>query len=294
MACASALHGMDEKPDWYLLPEIHKEIITTALKLSDNLNEAIKTIKRLSALHGVHYDNFKDSANLMNALANKFPNKSRNEIILTLDNQALLEEFKSLPQKLKQEIAKMIVGDNLEETIKTIDIASAVWGIHYDNLKAFTTPVHILADKFNTTTENVAKKFKTLIAEFYIYLSYQLLDQVSIKSLFNKDTFENFIAQGVDVNFIPYGDGACNALRYAIDRLNFEAVKILLNAGANIDPESISEAEFKVKYYASEKLLAEIQGITQKHEEFEKAITIEKMLEEEQQKRATITKEKDL
>ena len=111
---SAVLYGMEpEQPSYKTLPkELKQEIINTALNSSSDLYGAIKAIKAMSALHEIQYDNFKDITNLMAALENKFPHKSRGEIILALEKQELFTLFKSekfaedLRKKIQQSIAQ--------------------------------------------------------------------------------------------------------------------------------------------------------------------------------------------
>jgi hypothetical protein len=62
------------------LPELQKEIIAAALATTKNLDEAIHMIEKLSILRGIRYDNLKNFTALMNILAKKFPDITRQEI----------------------------------------------------------------------------------------------------------------------------------------------------------------------------------------------------------------------
>ena len=203
-------------------------------------DEAIKAIKAMSTMHGIHYNSLKDATTLMNALINKFPNKSRDEIILALDKQELLQEFKSLPKDLKQEIIKMALATSstLNEAIKTIKTMSALWGIEYDNLKDFTQLMHILADKFDTTTYDIAQKFNSGTSRLYLKLGTELGDAIRAK---NVDEVIRLISMGSDVNFIENKTYFFETKKYrgntplihAIAFPNPIIVKILLEKGAN-------------------------------------------------------------
>lgn len=90
--CTNALNGMDptsteqktkELEIYKLLtaiPELQKEIITAALATAKNIDEAIHMIEKLSILGGVRYDNLKNFTTLINIVAKKFPDITRQEI----------------------------------------------------------------------------------------------------------------------------------------------------------------------------------------------------------------------
>jgi hypothetical protein len=57
MLSIGILNGMESESSYKILPkELKQEIVNTALATSNNVDEAINMIKKLGALHGVHYD----------------------------------------------------------------------------------------------------------------------------------------------------------------------------------------------------------------------------------------------
>ena len=69
-----------------LPPELHK-VIVNALAQSNNLEQVIEAIKVAGILSGVRYDNLKDFTALMDILAKKFPDMSRQEIAAKFDTE---------------------------------------------------------------------------------------------------------------------------------------------------------------------------------------------------------------
>ena len=60
--------------------------------------------------------------------------------------------------------------------------------------------VHLLADRFNISTEDVAGKFGTLVAENYQILGRELLSAISFFK--DEEKIAALIQQGADVNYI--------------------------------------------------------------------------------------------
>jgi len=128
-----------------------------------------------------------------------------------MESQEPMGTFAQLPKELlHQEIIKQAIesSNTLEEAIKAVKMARALSGVQYDNLKNFTKLVHLLADKFDTTTHEVANEFNTLLAKNYIQLGEQLLqlnNQFNQPNILDKDNIRNKIDQlindGADVNF---------------------------------------------------------------------------------------------
>ncbi len=143
-------------------------------------------------------------------------------------------------------------NDNLDGTIAAIKEASKGVGLANKQLnaivnevygipKGFTALVHLLADKFNTSTEDVAGKFGTPVAENYQILGRELLLAISFSK--DEEKIAELIQQGADVNYIghPVLDPYSNttplmyvAAKYASAVSPYiNIVKLLLNAGAN-------------------------------------------------------------
>lgn len=243
-----ALTGMEQQPSYGSLPkELKQNIISNALETSDTLDKAIRTIQTMGIIHGIQYDNFKNVINLVTALENKFPNKSREEIVQALDNQELLKTFKQLLSEHKHEIIKMAIasGTGVEETIEAIKVASVLQGMHYDklfdNLTDLTKLIHILSDKFDVTTQYIAELVGTPTATEYIELGKNLLSDLDqlLENVGDNDSvriFSDHIIQlvnnGADVNFSTYDDYyEGTPLDTAIQRVNIEGIKLLLKLG---------------------------------------------------------------
>lgn len=248
LVCAGQLYGMENLYE-SLPSELKQQIINTALETSDTLNEAVKTIKKLSVLHNIRYDNFKEMAALVNALTNKFPDESEVEITKALESSRLIElrgEWKMLPNDVKVLILMALAqsGDELEESvhnIKKVSLVNRDLNKMLNDLKEFTKIVHIIADKFdNLTSHEVADEFDTSIAKQYIEINESLVLAILSGSP-SPEKVIKLLNQGADVNFctgflgIGYGGyGALNTpLTFAVRAFSPELVKLLLDAGAN-------------------------------------------------------------
>ncbi len=157
--------------------------------------------------------------------------------------------FGDLPEDVHKVIVQALAtSNNLEQTIEAIKVASVLRGVRYDNLKDFTKLVHILADKFNTTTAKIAKEFKTPIAEKYVNLGNDLTFYMLMfdkdGNIKDPDRFTQLINQGADVNYtgtegsiyiLGKGDfpDIQTPLIAAVKSGNSDLVKLLLNSGAN-------------------------------------------------------------
>lgn len=111
-----------------------------------------------------------------------------------------------LPAELKGDIIQFFLsGDTLSEVLNNIKAVSltskelnTTLNKMYGNPKVFTALVHILADKFNTTTEAVAEKIGTPAAKYYLDLAEQLNTEISY---FDLNKAIQLIEQGADVNY---------------------------------------------------------------------------------------------
>lgn len=143
-----------------------------------------------------------------------------------------LGDFDELPEDIHQVIVKTLAtSNNLEQTIEAINIATVLRGVKYDNLECFTKLVHVLADKFNDGTGEIAKKIKTPISDHYFDLYVQLRTAVFCSSP-NIELIQKLINQGADVN------GSANITRVtplmnAIPWQNINLITLLLNSHAN-------------------------------------------------------------
>ena len=153
------------------------------------------------------------------------PNEERKEF---------LEAFKSLLPELQKEVITAALNSNntIDEAIDQIKRASVFYNVPYDNLfnnlKDLTKFVHMLADKFNSSTENVANKFGTTTAQTYINLGKKLVSAIDNRKI---DRASQAITQGADVNY-TYGANV-SLLMHAMDFGNSGLVKLLLDSGAN-------------------------------------------------------------
>src|SRR5436190_517661 len=95
---------------------------------------------------------------------------------------AMEPSYQSMPPELKKEIitTALKLSDNLslDEAIKITKMVSVVWGIHYDNLNDFTRLAHLLANKFNKSTEHIAEAFKTDASKKYLTLNKALANAI--------------------------------------------------------------------------------------------------------------------
>jgi len=141
-----------------------------------------------------------------------------------------------LPRDIHNEIIKMALASSntLTETIKAINVANALRGVRYDNLKDFTQLMHILAGKFNVLPSVVAKEFNTSTAQTYSDLGCELSMQTRYWDLVQ------LIKQGADLNFI--NENYWTPLGNAIMHQDIELVRLLFNSGANLTPHHLTAA----------------------------------------------------
>src|SRR5262245_54934151 len=89
------LNGMETEPSYETLPkELKQEIINTALATSKSVDEAINTLKTVSALQGIQFDklfDLKDFTKLVHMLADKFNTKT--ELIAEKFKTPVAEEY---------------------------------------------------------------------------------------------------------------------------------------------------------------------------------------------------------
>jgi len=168
--------------------------------------------------------------------------------IYGMEPQEPMGAFAQLPKELHQEIIRKAIesSDTLEEFVKAVNVACALQGVCYDNLKDFTKLMHMLADKFDTTTHEVAGNFHTSLAEKYIQLGEQLLiidDESSQLDTFDKVT--QLINDGADVNFTMRNNMAIDStpLFVAIQLINVDVVKLLMQSGVIPTSQNLKLAE---------------------------------------------------
>lgn len=173
--------------------------------------------------------------------------------------------FGELPKDIHHEIVKKAIesSKNLEDVIQAINVACAIHGACYDNLKDFTKLVHILADKFDKytifgvikflSTEIIAEEFGTQIAKQYTELNNELLKMTQESSwnpnraeVINK--LEELIKAGADVNYLPaysrnvkVGKRIMNIptspMHNAMVGGNLDVVTLLLNSGVKLESD---------------------------------------------------------
>ena len=142
-----------------------------------------------------------------------------------------LGTFGYLPPELHEKILQDIIASSntLEEAIKAVNAAS-MRGVQYNNLKAFTRLVHILASKFKVPVNIIAEKFATPTAQKYIALSKILGEAVDEDQV---EMVKQLINQGAGVNYL-FKD--YNMLELAVSNHSensLKILKILLDHGAN-------------------------------------------------------------
>jgi len=155
--------------------------------------------------------------------------------------------YETLLPELKQEIINTALATtkNIDESISMVKQLSIVHNVRYDNLKDFTKLVHLLADKFDKSTADIASKFiaskfNTPIAHTYLNLGKNLLIFAGDRRPFRRIKMIELIDQGADVNF---STGIVRPLKTALKSYNFDVVKILLNFGAKITMDDLDEAK---------------------------------------------------
>lgn len=171
----------------------------------------------------------------------------------------------NLPEEVYNEIIEtaLATSSNLSQAIKALKVASVLRGVCYDNLKDFTRIVHILADKFNVTTQEVALRFDTSLAKEYRWNSYLLLcfiDKDQSQSVSKDDIIDmiiNNIQKGADINFSFVGRiGDFNdeiflrasPLSLAIIHSNFVMVETFLEFGATVTRKVLSLAQRMITF----------------------------------------------
>jgi hypothetical protein len=151
------------------------------------------------------------------------------------------QNISDLPKDVHNEIIKtaLATSPDLLRTIEAINVASALRGVRYDNLKDFTRLVHILSNKFNALDASMIDWFLgyhmpgvALTADEYATLAHDLIDAIEKGQV---DTAASLIEQGADVNYSFFSEdyGYTSALIIAVRKNDTEIVKLLLNAGAN-------------------------------------------------------------
>lgn len=172
-----------------------------------------------------------------------------------------LNSYKNLDDVIKAIKAMSLTNKQLNTVLN--DIYSL------ENQKRFIKLIHVLAKKFNTTTESIAIELATPAAKKYFELGSALMNEILIEALvtgpncvINKIT--TLIQQGADVNYTTSEN--LTPLKLAVTRLYPNIVKLLLNVGAEPNKQSLKLLEYKMPKF--------------KRTEYEKAITIKKLFDE--------------
>ncbi len=120
-----------------------------------------------------------------NETVNAFKNIPTLLGISTFNGMELQSFYQTLPHELKLEIftTALAASKDVDETINTLKIFSALHGVQHDklfnNLKNFTALMDVLTKKFpNLSREDIAEKFNTLTAQEYIKLGAQFFKDV--------------------------------------------------------------------------------------------------------------------
>ncbi len=143
-----------------------------------------------------------------------------------------------LPELRKKIInAALRSSDNLKEAITTIEKFSILHRVELNNLfnlKDFTKLVHMLADKFDLTTQAVAVKFGTATERRYLDLVYKLKQAIRYHPADAKKIAQ-LIEQGADVNSTDLYSHTSILIEAVKEGANAQAqiIKLLLDAGAN-------------------------------------------------------------
>ncbi len=181
--------------------------------------------------------------------------------------------MEALPKEIKATIVMYLNEyDNLDDIVNAIKITSLtncelykIVDEMYGNQKGFAVLAHLLANKFNTTTEDVAYQFNTPAAKTYISLGQKLIKAVKLNTI---DEVAQLILQGADVNFTKtYSTTNISITQQgsrditesyeesplfrAIQSGNVEIVKLLLDSGAKVESDD---------YYVRHKHLIKLEG----------------------------------
>ena len=169
------------------------------------------------------------------------------------------ERIGDLPEELRDEIATAAIlsSESPDDAIIMIKKLSVLFSVQYDklfsNLKDFTRLVHMLGDKFNLPTKEIAERFDTEKKSLDKKLRYALKQSVDITTVAKKysnlakelsdalqqpvdiSIIAKLIEQGADVNytFEHFGTIPTPILAQAVSQASPEAVKLLIDGGAN-------------------------------------------------------------
>lgn len=153
--------------------------------------------------------------------------------------------FRFLPNDIKVNIISLLgtsTSNNLNDVIKDLKLKSLInkqWYATVNDQKAFTALVHVLADKFNTATFDIAQKFNTDASQKYLTLGTAIANAIRKKDIAQ---VAELIDQGADVNFMENPHRYQFGVKYRGNTLlltavmyqnSVDMVKLLLDAGAN-------------------------------------------------------------
>lgn len=145
---------------------------------------------------------------------------------------------------LPPEVQAIIVSylhtyDNLNDIVKAIKATSEtnrqlkeIVNEEYGDPKKFKALVHVLANKFNTATKNIAEQLGTPFTTKH----YTLAGDTLIQAIKNGSIHDvtKAIALGADVNYsFDHGEDKLTPLLLAVTNEKYEIIKLLLDNGAN-------------------------------------------------------------
>lgn len=191
--------------------------------------------------------------------------------------------LQTLPPELTFHIIK---AGNLDEAIKNIVRLSRVNKelndmLNYNDLQGFTQIVHVLANKFNMDPEDIAKQFKTPVAETYSNLYKKLYYLVTSEQDITK--VKDLLDEGnVDINAGPILWVATLRPFRSPKLLATEMIQLLLEYGAN--PYATSQSQTALDRLNTKKPLYKQTDVNKADFEQAKAI-LEKAMQEKKYKR---------
>jgi hypothetical protein len=205
-----------EKPfsnvDFNSLPTDVKGLIVMTLAESNNTDEAIANLKKISTVN-------KELYGIIDGILNNVSN------IYGFINsmQMLVKSHNNLNEAITDINQKSEVNQELRNVI--------------NDMHGFTTLMHILENKFTIyTTEEIAQKFNTPIAQKYINLGNKLLSTMILPySEFFVAKVTELINAGADINFSAIRMSRTSVLQKAVNSEEPQKVTLILEFGAKPD-----------------------------------------------------------